>query len=135
MTRGRLIRSAHIKNTGCQIRWCFMSHLHSGSALLLYVQCVALIAVQSAAAGAGMSRRMSAFCSAISSHIRCGDDSRTRFRSGESTIMITPVEYTSNPPLMPQNPKVQHRKYKRLEPIPSTSRPVTYFLDEKAQLR
>jgi len=76
---------------------------------------------------------MSAF-HAVNSHIRCGDGSRTRFRSGESTIIITLVEYTSNPPLLLQNHKVHRRKYKTLEPVPSTSRPVTHFLDEKAKV-
>ena len=54
-----------------------------------FMCCVALIAVRDTAAGAGMSRKMSVSCGAINSPFQCGDDSRTRFRSGESTIIIT----------------------------------------------
>jgi hypothetical protein len=59
-----------------------MFDLHSGSTLLLYIQRVAFMMLA---------------CYAINSRILCGDESKTRFRSGESTI-ITPVEYTSTEP-------------------------------------
>jgi hypothetical protein len=121
LTRERLICPAHI-NTGWQIRWCFMKDVHWGSTLLLYAQFVASIAVLSTTAGAETSSWTSDL-RVINGHIRYADGRRTRFRSGESTIIMTLVEYTSNPPHILRNPKVQRRKYKSLEPIPSTSRP------------